>query len=198
VYYLGVKWIDGILVVGIGLVAVGVGLNLKEKVSSPKVELVKNQATPTAVQSGGQAAAYVVVDMEGEVLKPGVYKLAKGSRVSEAMAVCGGLSVNSDRDWVEKNINRAKIVSDGEKIYIPKKNEVVKVLGTTKTSNGLININTAGVEELDKLTGIGPAIAGRIIDYRDKNGGFKDVNEIKLVSGVGEKLFEKIKDQIGI
>ena len=192
-YYLGVKWIDGILVVGIGLVAVGVGLNLKEKVSSPKVELVKNQATPTIVVNG-----YVVVDMEGEVLKPGVYKLAKGSRVSEAMAVCGGLSVNSDRDWVEKNINRAKIVSDGEKIYIPKKNEVVKVLGTTKTSNGLININTAGVEELDKLTGIGPAIAGRIIDYRDKNGGFKDVNEIKLVSGVGEKLFEEIKDQIGI
>lgn len=67
------------------------------------------------------------------------------------------------------------------------------------TGTGIgININKAGLEELDRLPGIGPAIAERIIEYRNKNGGFMDVAEIKLVSGIGEKLFEKIKDKISI
>lgn len=76
---------------------------------------------------------------------------------------------------------------------------VVQTEVTKKPEVGLkININMATIEELDKLPGVGPAIAQRIIDYRDKNGGFMNVEEIKLVSGIGEKLFEKIKDKISI
>ena len=119
-------------------------------------------------------------DISGEVLKPGVYGLAAGSRVSEALVVAGGLAVNADREWVELNINRAKKIGDGEKIYIPKKirneelgirneksteiQKTIQILGVQ--SGGIININTAEVSELDKLEGIGPALAQRIIDYR--------------------------------
>ena len=75
----------------------------------------------------------------------------------------------------------------------------IKGVMQAPTGTGIgININTATAEELDKLPGIGPAIAGRIIDYRNKNGGFMNVAEIKLVSGIGEKLFEKIKDKISL
>ena len=71
------------------------------------------------------------------------------------------------------------------------------VLGT-KNSSGLVSINKAGVEELDTLSGIGPSIAKKIIEYREDNGGFKTIEELKLVPGIGEKLFDKIKDEISI
>lgn len=198
---------DGLLAMGLALITVGIGYNLKTKLVGQKVELIKAKATPTVVQINSK----VVFDISGEVLKPGVYKLPKGSRVSEAMMMAGGLALNADREWVERNINLAKVIGDGEKIYIPKKISNDKLLITNETTktetikinqqvlgSQIININTAGVEELDKLSGVGPAIAQKIIDYRDMNGGFKDVNEIKMVSGIGDKMFEKIKDQIGI
>lgn len=197
------KWIDGVLIVGVGLIVIGVGLSWKDKLTkSDKAEVVK-VVTPTVVQSNNN----VIFDIEGEVMRPGVYKLAKGSRISDALAAAGGLAAQADREWVKMNINRAEVLADGMKIFIPKLNEQItrnnqqlrpdsEILGVQKS--GIININTAGVEELDKLVGIGPAMAGRIIEYREKNGGFKDINEIKLVSGIGDKLFEKIKDKISI
>ena len=200
------QWVDAILGVGLILMAIGIGMNVKDKLASPTVQLVKAGVTPTIVVQGDNKVTF---DIGGEVLNPGVYKLVKGSRIGEALAAANGLSANADREWVEKNINRAQVIADGIKIYIPKKstninlqtsneNKSASVLGETTTNNGVIDINTAGVKELDKLTGIGPALAQRIIDYREKNGGFKDVNEIKMVSGIGDKLFEKIKDEMGI
>ncbi len=199
-----IKLIDGLLGLGLLLMAVGVGMNLKTSTKTDnKLEIIKATITPTKVSE----KIDVVIDMTGEVVKPGVYKLAKGSRIADAFIVSGGLAVNADRSWVEKNINRAEVISDGMKIYIPKKNDQFlmsnyktitnsDILGVQKSN--IININTAGVEELDKLDGVGPAIAGRIIDYRNQNGGFKDINELKLVSGIGDKMFEKIKDKVGI
>lgn len=191
---------DGLLSAGLALITVGVGYNLTAKYNENPVQLVKGVVTPTVIQ----VDVKVTFDISGEVLKPGVYVLAKGSRINEAMAVAGGLAANADRDWVEKNINRAKAIGDGEKIYIPRQqpmgqakiNTTQAVLGAV--DNGIINLNTAGLNDLDKLDGIGPAIAQRIIDYREKNGTFKDINEIKMVSGIGEALFSKIKEKIGI
>lgn len=182
---------------GMLLITVGVGINLKEKVVSPVTQVKKVQPSPLPTSL---LPRHVVVDIGGEVEKPGVYKLDRGSRVADLMLISGGLSVNADREWVEKNLNRAKILVDGEKIYIPGKSESLKVesLKVLGTTSGIININTAGVEELDKLSGVGPAIAQKIIDYREANGGFRNINEIKLVSGIGDSLFEKIKDLIEI
>jgi len=190
------KLVDGLLAAGLGLMTVGIGYNLQTKLTNPRVELIKGKVTPTVVQVDSK----VVFDISGEVVKPGVYKLAKGSRIQDGLVAAGGLAANADRDWVAKNINLAKIIGDGEKIYIPRRQLTqsggqAQVLGS---QSQIININTAGIDELDKLSGVGPAIAQRIIDYRDKSGGFKDVNEIKMVSGVGDILYEKIKEQIGI
>jgi competence protein ComEA len=186
------------------LITVGVGYNLKSKLTPPEVVVEKATTIPSVIQ----VVSKVVFDISGEVLKPGVYSLSKGSRINEALAAAGGLAANADREWVELNINKAKVISDGEKIFIPR----VPIKGTRtlepNVGAGLvpaqmlgiqtININTAEISELDKLDGVGPAIAQRIIDYRQKNGGFKDINEIKMVTGIGDKMFEKIKDLIGI
>ncbi len=184
---------DGILVVGLGLMVAGIGISLKEKLSSQKVEFVKAKVSPTVIQ----VYSKVVIDVAGEVVKPGVYTLEKGQRLGEVLILAGGLSVNADRGWVEKNLNQAEIVRDGMKLYIPSINEK-EVLGVRVTKTLLINLNTATAKDLDSLPGVGEAIALRIIDYREANGGFKDINELKLVSGIGDKMWEKLKDLIEI
>lgn len=195
---------DGMLAVGLALITVGIGLGIKSKVDKTKVELIKSKEAETVTQGYKK----VTFDISGEVIKPGVYRLNGDSRISDALVVAGGLSVRADRDWVEKNINRAKRINDGEKIYIPRR-QLTQSGGQAKSTGdktvvlgveegGLININSARVEELDKLEGVGPSLASKIIEYRQKNGGFRNINELKLVSGIGDKMFEKIKDRVGL
>ncbi len=187
-----IKWGDLILVAGAVLVLGGLGWTLRgEKKSEAKLELIKNDA---------EVNNKVMIDVAGEVNRAGLYEMNEGSRVGEALGLAGGLAKEADVAWVEANINRAELVKDGMKIYIPKIGEKVEegsVLGT-KNSSGLVSINKAGVEELDTLSGIGPSIAKKIIEYREDNGGFKTIEELKLVPGIGEKLFDKIKDEISI
>ena len=200
------KWIDGLLILGILLVIAGIGMNFKDSFwEKAEVKLTtKNvSVTPTVVS---QSNIKVMIDVGGEVIKPGVYELNNGDRINDALVAAGGLSAKADRDWVEKNLNKAEKVVDGQKIYIPKFGEV---LGTsrdvpqlrdvsTNTESKIVRINTATAEQIDTLSGIGPAMAQRIIDYRTQNGGFKNIEELKLVSGIGDKLFEKIKDDVAL
>ena len=200
------SWLDAMLLIGGMLVVAGVGMGIKDNLANKNgVVLVKGSGT----QSIAPVLTEVIFDISGEVINPGVYKLAAGARVNEALAKAGGLSVNADRDWVALNINKAEMIRDGMKIIIPKKNTETlnskleikpteQILGTKTELNGLISLNKATAEELDKLPGVGPVIAAKIIDYRDKNGGFKNVEEIKLVSGIGDKMWEKIKDLISL
>ena len=193
------KLIDGLLILGIILLIAGIGINFKSSfLEKAKIKVTSKNISPTPIIDI-QVNSKVTIDMSGEVINPGVYKLNNGDRIIDALVVAGGLGANADRDWVNKNLNQAEKLVDGQKIYIPKIGEEIKntsqVLGK---ADSIIRLNTATVEDLDKLTGIGPAIAGRIIDYRTKNGGFKDINELKLVSGIGDKLFEKIKDEISL
>lgn len=198
---------DVCLVVGLSLMIGGLALMIKEsKFGGDEVELIRNEGI-----GDSQVYTKITIDISGEVINSGVYEFEKGARVIDVLKKCGGLSAEADRDWVEVNINKARIVRDGEKIYIPK---IGEVLGESKISNSkiktnsnilnsnnqnkLINLNTASLEELDKLPGIGPALAGRIIDYRDDNNGFVSVEEIKLVSGIGDKMYEEIKDLIAL
>ena len=192
--------VDGLLILGIILLITGIGMNFKSnflekadiKVVSKNISL-----TPTI---DIQVNSKVKIDIAGEVIKPGVYELNNGDRIIDVLVMAGGLGAKADRGWIEKNLNQAEKIVDGQKIYIPKVGEEIKidnkVLGTSESK--IIRLNTTTIEDLDKLTGIGPAIARRIIDYRTKNGGFKDINELKLVSGIGDKLFEKIKNEIAL
>jgi competence protein ComEA len=195
------EWIDGVLGLGVVLIVAGIAVDFNQR-NEQKAELIKAKVTPTVMSE----AREVMVDVEGEVINPGVYKLGPGSRVNEALVAAGGLGVRADREWVEKNLNRAAMVTDGMKIYIPAKGEAEEKIGGAVVtggkilgeSGGLISINRATKEQLDELPKIGPALAGRIIDYREKNGGFRDIQELKLVSGIGEKLFEEIKDKVSL
>lgn len=193
------KIVDGILVLGLLLVVLGIGMNFKDQfLAKEETKIVSKEISPV-IKKDIQVDSEVVIDIAGEVIKPGVYKLKNGARVEEVLIMAGGLSAGADREWVEKNLNKAEKLYDGQKIFIPKVGEILAVsrdVARNVSTNSVIRINSATLEELDKLDGVGPAIAQRIIDYRTENGGFKSVEEIKLVPGIGDKMFEKIKDEI--
>jgi len=203
------KWVDGLLILGILLVIAGIGMNFKNNFwEKAEVKLMTKNISPTgAIVAESQSNSKVMIDVGGEVIKPGVYELNNGDRVNDALVAAGGLAAGADRDWVEKNLNKAEKVVDGQKIFIPKVGDILgdsvvsrDVLQNVSTNTGtkIVRINTATLEQLDTLSGVGPSIAQKIIDYRTQNGGFKNVEELKLVSGIGDKLFEKIKDDIAL
>jgi len=138
--------------------------------------------------------AELAVDIEGAVINPGVYKLTEGARIVDALASAGGLSEDADREWVEKNINLAKKVTDGLKLYIPRMGE--EVLSDSSSDSGtsgpVLNINTASSGDLENLSGIGPVTATKIIEGRP----YSDVQELLNRKIVGNATFEKIKDKI--
>lgn len=150
------------------------------------------------------SAAEVYVDVDGAVVRPGVYRLKDGARVSQAIDAAGGLTAEAD----VTGLNRASKVADGQKIYVPKVGEQQTVSadggadgGAVLASGandvaGLVNINTASAAELQTLSGIGPSMAQSIIDERTKNGAFASVDDLMRVSGIGEKKLAKIKDCI--
>lgn len=142
----------------------------------------------------------ITVDISGAVVQPGVYHLPLGTRVGEAIKTAGGLNSEADSAWIEKNLNLARPLTDGEKLYLPRKGEAgqLSTQSVLGQSIGKININLASQAELEQLPGIGPGLAKRIIDYRQSHGGFKTIEEIMAVPGIGPRLFSQIKDQIAL
>jgi len=148
----------------------------------------------------------IYVHVVGEVKNPGVYEMSLGDRVFHAIDKAGGATEDADLT----SIDLAEKLKDGEKIIVYSKemlNSNVDVSEKTasenqkmyfKSQSNLININTASREELETLPGIGEVLSQRIIDYRRTNGYFKSIEEIKEVSGIGEKKFEAIKDLITV
>lgn len=143
------------------------------------------------------------VHVAGAVVRPGVYDLPKDSRVLDAVEAAGGFVAEADKNA----LNLAARVEDGERLDIPyvagyvqdeEEGFVVVSEGTPSPLAGdeLVDINTASFEELDKLPGIGPTTAQKIIDYRDENGPFARIEDIVNVSGIGPATYEEIKDLI--
>lgn len=147
----------------------------------------------------------IVVHVSGAVKRPGVLMLPEGSRIYEAIEKAGGLAPDSDTDGV----NMARSLRDEEKIHIPREGESLETESGTSVSGNqsiwadpgkvhLININTADSSALQTLTGIGPSTAAKIIEYRQYSGPFRSTEQIKEVSGIGDKTYTKFKDKICI
>ncbi len=138
----------------------------------------------------------IIVDVAGAVNSPKVVELPPDSRVADAIAAAGGLTEKADT----AQVNQAAFLNDGEKIYIPEKDENSNVNGvsTVNKDASKIDINTADSTELQTLNGVGPATAEKIINYRNDMGYFKRIEELKNVDGIGEKTFDKLKDDITV
>lgn len=146
------------------------------------------------------------VHVAGAVTKPGVYTLGDGSRIVDAISVAGGGAPDADEDA----LNLAAKLIDGQRVYVPKKGEVPQpasgmsaggepgAIGDPAATGGKINLNLATAEQLDSLSGVGEVTAKKIIDHRTKNGPFKRVEDIMQIDGIGQKKFEKLKDEISV
>lgn len=190
----------GILIIGLVLVLVGIW-QFWPRANADHIATA-NQEQKRSDVSAQQAASTqvdIVIDVEGAVNAPGLYTLAADSRVGEAIEAAGGFAANAQPGAT----NLAQKLSDGEQIFIPTIEETqgatnAASIATTPSSkhDGKININTANAEELQELSGVGPALSGRIIDYRESKGRFSSIEDLKEVSGIGETRFENLKDKI--
>lgn len=152
------------------------------------------------LDAGSEAAGQKTAEPEifvyvcGAVAKPGVVTLPGGSRAEDALNAAGGFAENASRDYV----NLAQWVNDGEKLYFPTLEEADSLPSRQETDDGLVNINTADVETLCTLSGIGESRAKDIIAYREANGAFESCEDIMKVPGIKTSVYNKISDRIKV
>ena len=173
------------------MTAVGIKLSGKEKEIIFTNYDVKQSAEE--LNNEEKKETFICVDIDGAVINSGVYELIEGSRVIDAIDLAGGLKEKA----VTHNLNMARKLVDGEKIYIYEEGDAQIVSENILNGNKLIDINTASVDSLMTLPGIGEVYAKRIIDYRS-NKKFTSIEEIKNIQGIGDKTFEKLKDLISV
>jgi len=191
-----------ILIFLLGAILTGVGLFISQNERNGDGDRVE---VLTGATEGQNEGSEIVVEIAGEVERPGVYKLPKNSRIEDLLVAAGGVSPNADRDWMEKSLNRAARLADGTKIYIPAVNERSGVLSANnlgvaggsdavRGSGGsdLININLASQKELESLPGIGPVYAQNIIEHRP----YSNVEELSTKGALKKSTYEKIKNLV--
>lgn len=215
---LGIGHLNPFMLVGICIVALlvvfAIGVLILQGFTTPGV-VVEHQGNQVEGVSDdaeeSNSLKTICVHVAGEVSKPGMYELRDGARVSDAVDAAGGMLDSAD----QLSVNLARQVSDGEQIIVMSRDANEQSVndggkGDTAASganvesqpqqaaSGKVNINTAGVSELTSLDGVGDATAQKIIAYRQANGSFSSIEEIKKVSGIGDKKFEAIKDRITV
>ncbi|CAI2615880.1 ComEA family DNA-binding protein [Lactobacillus kunkeei] len=153
-------------------------------------------------QSQSSASGDLYIDVKGEVKHPGVYQIPSNSRVTDVIKEAGGFKADAD----EQKVNLAKVLNDQDVVVVNKKGAAgsssFASLNNTSTgnsaNNGKVNLNTADLNELQKLNRVGEKKAQKIIDYRNQHNGFHSIDEIKQVSGFGDKTFERLKDSLDV
>lgn len=171
--------------------------------SESETETVTLQVDDGSIDTDSAVIKDIKVYVCGAVQRPDVYEISADSRIVDAVSAAGGFAI----DAYPEAMNLAETVSDGSRIYVPTKEEVDALAvvysdtgsgsgDTTSDSTGRVNINTATLEELTTLPGIGDTRARAIIDYREQNGAFGNIEDIMQVTGIKEKSFSKIKDSI--
>ena len=182
----------GGLAVGLlGMLAVGLAaLFMQRPVSAPlgiQPPTVRPSPSPAPV-------APMAIHVSGEVARPGLYALAPGSRVDDAVRAAGGASEQAD---VER-LNLAARISDGQQIVVPRKGDPRLAASTEAGAPAPVNINLAGVAELDRLPGVGPVSAQRIVAYREQHGLFDRVDRLREAKLVNAATFEKIRNLVTV
>lgn len=193
-----------ILVTLINVALVGGFFAWLQRPTSEPIEILPPEPSPSPVPTSIPTPAPLRVYVTGAVQHPDVYHLPPGSIVKDALEAAGGGALDADL----VRINLAQELHDQQQLYVPRVGEADAPPPVTggeappsagsQAPGGKININTAAVEELDTLPGIGPVIAQSIIDYREANGPFKSIEEIIQVSGIGDVTYAKIKDRISV
>ena len=213
------------MVFGALLLVLGLGLALRAVLTAPDgasggasptatglpAAAVDPAATgPGAADPAGAPAGRIVVHVVGAVVSPGVVVLADGARVADAIAAAGGAASDADTE----QLNLARVLDDGEQVRVPHAGEQLAApdpgpsppgasgggaaagsSGGSTPGGGVVNINTAGVSELEALPGIGPALAARIVEYRDGHGPFAAVDDLTDVPGIGPAKLEALRSQ---
>lgn len=213
---IGITATNPLVLVGVVVVVVAIafviGAALWSGFTSPGV-VVGHKEEASSVDTAEQAEPKkICVHVVGEVAKPGMYELEEGARVSDGIDAAGGMLGGAD----QLSINLARQLSDGEQVVVSSKassdasaaaslpSDVQGTRsgaasgGNPSSAMGKVNINTASAAELTSLDGVGDATAAKIIAYRQANGSFSSIEEIKKVSGIGDKKFEALKDRITV
>lgn len=183
---------------GILLILVGVGgLFSKKEESVEGTTVVETTTLAEKTEVSTTQETVIFVDIKGAVKNPGVYQMKVGDRVKDALDAAGGLTEEAD----SQKVNLAKRLEDQMAIVVPKVGEEAEEIPAGATSKeeakeGKVNINTATVEELKTLKGVGEKKAEAIIEYRKKNGSFQTKEDLMKVRGIGKKLFESFQERI--
>ncbi|MFS0693705.1 helix-hairpin-helix domain-containing protein [Streptomyces nitrosporeus] len=155
-------------------------------------------AVPFAMASA--PGAHIVVDVSGKVLRPGIQELPPGSRVADALRAAGGVREGAD----STGLNRARVLTDGEQVVVGVPGAQPAQAGPAGGTGGSagggragpvapISLNAATPEQLETLPGVGPVLAGHIIDYRTEHGGYRSVDQLREVSGIGDRRFAELR-----
>ncbi|UXY41849.1 helix-hairpin-helix domain-containing protein [Granulicatella adiacens] len=185
------------LIIGMGLFWMS---RQGEEVEEAATSLAETTILPQEVEDKTTVSTVIYVDVKGEVHHPGVYQMKAENRVKDLIEAAGGFTPLAD----DQKLNLAQLLGDQMVIVVPKKGEEVNSeLAQAPTSQkkevgkeGKVNINTATVEELKTLKGIGEKKAEAIIEYRKKNGSFKNKEELMKVRGIGKKLYESFQERV--
>lgn len=194
-----------IIIISIGMLYFIYSKNQIKETTSIEDEILISNSTE---KEENEKQERVIIHITGSVKNPGIVKLKEGSRIEDAIEAAGGLTENADIT----NVNLAYVLDDGIKIKIPSvtdediEDEVISenigeniVEENNETSKGnIVNINKATESELQELPGIGSSLASKIIEYRNQNGKFNNIEDIKNVNGIGESKYSSIKDLIKV
>ena len=178
------------LVVSLGVVGFIVYVATSSLMPAQKV-FVQNT---TGTKSVNVSSARIYVDVAGEVRKPGIYQLDSGARVFDVVLLAGGFTNKAN----QASVNLARTLTDGEQLIVANKSQQGFGSSSSNPASMLISLNQASETELEQLPGVGPALAGRMIDWRSANGGFKTKEDLLNVAGIGDKLFAQIKDKVSL
>lgn len=182
--------------VSILFIIVSLTILLKSIQTNTPITFSSDEASVAGAMRGGE----VVVDIAGAVVKPGVYSLSAGSRVEDAIVAAGGISGEVDGDRLSKVVNRAAKLSDGAKLYVPKRSDATSgnvsapYVPDSPDYPNLVSINAASQSELEALSGIGPATAKKIINGRP----YTSLEELVTKKAMGGALFEKLKNKLSL
>lgn len=181
----------------LGAVAIGVAAFLIRRPEDARI-VVQQPITVAAARPAAspQVPALIVVHLSGEVIAPGVYRLPVGARVDDALRAAGGATSDGDIH----RLNLAARLADGQQIVVPRR-PIPPLPGSPVLAvavPGRVNLNTATVAELDRLPGVGPVTAQRIVAYREQHGAFSRIEQLREAKLVNASTFEKIKDLVTV